>query len=205
MKRKVAGLGVVVFLGMAGCGDITEPDPVVEARVAHVAPGAGSYQVALDGRPLVGAIAPLQYAYVAVRSEQHIYVFENEATSLSVETPIADITAVLLMNEPEPELRSYPLPRVLGEQHLVVINADTAASDLVVLLETPSDTIAVTLQAREGEQVALGASAYTVRVHRGEVAEAETVQGFTLQTGDHGFLVIYPADSETARYGRFLF
>lgn len=203
MRSKLVTVGFAVLLGLTGCGDTTEPPEVAEVRIAHLAPGAGSFLVGLDGRVLIQSINPLQHTFALVTQQSHFYTFENADTELSVEVPFEEITAVLLMNAPDPELRAYQLARAEEGQQVMVVNADTAAADLVVLLES-DDTTTVTLPRGAGELLDLAPGDYVIRVHSGDEAAAETLSGLTLRSGDHGFIVIYPSDGDTARYGQFL-
>lgn len=206
MKLKVI-IGLTIVGVLSGCLDTTAPAPRTEFRLAHLAPGAGTFSVGLDGSLLLDAISPLQYTLFALDTEAHMFSFQNAGTgaSTSVETPDSDIVAVLLMDAAAPQARAYGLTRTLDEQRLVVVNADTAAADLTVLLAQEADTTTVTLAPGAGETVGLKQGAVTLAVHRGDIAQAVSLPGFSLQAGDHGFLAIYPPADEAQRYATFLF
>lgn len=210
MKKGMIG-GLALAAALTGCLDTTEPEERVEVRLAHVAPGAGTYDVRLDGQLLLEALAPLQYTYLVPSREEHTYTFEStdSATVVSTTAPDSGIVAVLLVDAAEPAARSYGLDRVTSGQRIKVIHADTAAADMTVLLinqsADPVDTTRVTLARGAGETLELETGTYGIRIHRGEPAELESLGDIPIRSSDQGFLVIYPPASETARYARFLF
>lgn len=208
MKRSGAALALAAAVGVVACGDTTAPTPHVEIRLAHAAPGAGAYDVLLDNELLVESLSPLQYTQFPIRSQDHVFSFEQGGAELTAEVPVRDITGVIVMDASDPVANVYGLDHNLGEERTMVINADSAEADLTVSLitEDGADTTAVTVAPGEGELVTPSPppGTYSVTVQQGETGQPVPVQDVVITNGDHGFLTIIPGLSDT-RFARFLF
>lgn len=206
---RTAGLGLAfaVISALAAC-DVTEPEPIVEARVAHAAPGLATAQVALNGVQ-TWQIAPGGNVFFPLNPTTLAYSFTVGSDVASITTlHDADINAIVLLNKDDPSAHHFRLERFLGHQRIMVINGDfTTTAPMTVQIVGPEDTFE--------DDIAPGAS-FTIEPERGDFAlrvrpggteEFVDLEGFTLIEADNGFLIVapFPDGGEGAPYTRILF
>ena len=199
MNRILTTIAVAATVALTGCGDTTEPQRLGEVRIAHVAPGASDAEVNVDERTVLATLPALQFLYRPVTLEPHTYSFESQDYDAQVRAPHEEpITAVILADPADPEARTYALSRntEVIEQRIMVINADTTDTSLMVTLEGP-DTLSVTLAPTEAEVVSPSTGTYDVRVQQGD-GESVVITSEAITSGDHGFLVIHPTAADVA-------
>ncbi len=212
MIGRGAGLALVLVLttALAGCLDTTEPIPVVEARVAHAAPGLGTATVILDGVPAVELPAQ-QAVYFPLNVATHTYRFRFDAdsTELTVNHD-ADINGVVLMDRDQPSIHHYRLARLFGQPRVLVINGDfTTMEPMEVEITGSEETFHGLIAPGEELEIEPAPGEFQIRIRPGADLEHVDLAPFTLQVDDNGFLVIAPLPNgeleEEHEYTRILF
>ncbi len=205
MRRlaSIAALGIT--LAVTGCLDSTSPTTLVDGRVAHALPGAGPAVVAIDLTPTF-QLQPLDFTYFVVAAGPRTYDFQVANQNLTVQAQHdRDITAIILLDVDGPVLRPYYLDRGEPEQRLAVINAYGAAGDLEIEIDGGDISFTRTVSPGESAVIEPLTGAYSVRVRGPEDDQSHAVEGFSLETGDHGFLVIIPGPGPQEPYRMMLF
>jgi hypothetical protein len=203
-----AGLALAggFLFALGGC-DITEPTPIVEARVAHAAPGLGTAQVSLNGVP-TWQIAPGDNTFFPLNPATLTYAFTIGADVATISASHdADINAIVLMNRDDPTAYHFRLERLLGQQRIMVINGDfTTSVPMTVEIVGPEQTYQDEIGPAETFTIDPGRSEFQLRVRPGGAEEFVDVEGFTLVEVNNGFLVLAPVpDSPEQPYTRILF
>ena len=199
MNRTLTTIALAAIVVLTGCADTTGPQRLGQVRFAHVAPGASDAEVNIDEGTVLAALPPLRFFNRTVTLQPHTYSFESQDYHAEVQAPHEEpITAVILADPADPVARTYALGRNVDviEQRIMVVNADTSDTSLMVTLEGP-DTLSVTLAPTGAELIAPSTGAYDVRVQRGD-GESLVIITQSITVGDHGFLVIHPTPPDVA-------
>lgn len=195
----------VLLLSLGGCLETTEPLPIVEARIAHAAPGLGTAQVLLDGTPALN-VAPGQNTFFPLNPATHDYDFVVDGDTVGIRVPHdGDINAIVLMDRDEPTAFHFPMERSSG-QRIMVINGDFTSSALTVEIVAPDGTHQETLTPTEHFFLQPEPGTFEIRVRAAGAEEFVDVEPFSLVQGDNGFLILAPVpDSPQQPYTRVLF
>jgi hypothetical protein len=200
------GLASSLVLGMAACGEVTEPLDVVEVRVAHAAPGLGQYTVLLNGQAFT-SLPPMTHVYFPIHDVPGTYAFVTGADTLSRQITYEEsVNAVVLMNASSPEIRYYAIERAFGAERLAIINGDFSTGDpLTIRVASGAFEFEEALAPGDHRVVDSGAGGFNVSVRPSGAEEFIEVQPFSLVPGDHGFLVLLRAPEPEEGFGRLLF
>jgi hypothetical protein len=206
MRRLLVLPSLTLALAVSACLDTTEPTPVVEGRVAHAIPGPGpSVVVALNFAPIV-ELQPLAHAFFPVSGTHHNYDFFLGADTLSLQVLHArDITAVILMELQQPTVRAFSYDRNGFNQRLAIINGQHEAGNLEIVVEAADTTFTLELPPGEAERIDPPTGTFQLRVAGQDDEEHHVVNPFSLQPGDHGFLVLMRGPGPEQPYSRLLF
>jgi hypothetical protein len=199
-------LMTALSLALAGCGETTQPMPIVEVRIAHAAPGVGIANVLLDGAS-VFMIGAGESFFFPVHPRTRTYEFQVGTHASAVSVPHdADINAVILMDRDDPTAYLYRLERRFGHPRLMVINGDFTTTDpMEVQIQTVEGTFDATLDA--GGEVTLEppSGSYEIRIRRAGADEFLDLQPITLVQDDNAFLILAPLPGPDDQYTRVLF
>jgi hypothetical protein len=201
------GLALASLFALAAC-DVTEPAPIVEARIAHAAPGLGTAQVALNGVP-TWQLPAGQNVFFPLNPATHSYTFTVGAQVAQISVPHdADINAVILLNFDDPTARHFRLERLLGEQRIMVINGDfTTTEPMTVEITGPGATVQETIDPAEHFIMEPAAGDFQIRIRPGGAEEFVDLQPITIPESGNGFLVLvpFPDGAPAQPYTRILF
>jgi hypothetical protein len=199
-------LAFAFLFALTGCLETTAPEPIVEARIAHAAPGLGPAQVLLNGTPAL-QLAPGQNTFFPLNPATHDYEFVVGADTAGIRVlHDADINAIVLMNRDNPTAHQFSMER-LAAQQIMVINGDfTSAESMTVEIVAEEETFADVVGAGEHFIIEPATGDFEIRIRPGGAEDFVEVLPFSLVHGDNGFLILVPVpDTPEAPYTRVLF
>jgi len=203
-----AGLVFVLAVALGSCGEITEPVPTVEVRVAHAAPGLGTAVVHMNSQPEFQLPAAATGFFV-VSQQTILYEFVVGADTAALDVAHeADINGLILLDRDEPTLHYFPLERVLDRVRILAINGDfDTIEPMTIRVEAADTTFEGTVGPGDFFLLEPGPGSFEVHVRAGGSDTFVDLEPFTLISQDHGYLVIAPTPDTAPDpgYARILF